>query len=92
MGQVEPEFLIFDRLAVLADKMPESTVECLKLIIEKDKKGWGIYGSHDEVKTILATAIQGSNDTARQSATALINCLGELGNWDFRELLSGQNK
>jgi hypothetical protein len=92
MGQVEPEFLIFERLAVLADKMPESTVECLKLIIEKDKKGWGIYGSHDEVKTILATAIQGSNDTARQSATALINCLGELGNWDFRELLSGQNK
>jgi hypothetical protein len=92
MGQVEPEFLIFERLAVLADKMPESTVECLKLIIEKDKKGWGIYGSHDEVKTILATAIQGSNDTARQSATALIDRLGELGNWDFRELLSGQNK
>ncbi|MEW6490936.1 MAG: hypothetical protein AB1589_00060 [Cyanobacteriota bacterium] len=88
IGQVEPDFLIFERLAALADKMPESTVECLKLIIEKDKNGLGIYGSDDEVKTILATAIQGSSDTARQTAIELINRLGQCGNWEFRELLS----
>ncbi|MGQ4647850.1 hypothetical protein [Lyngbya aestuarii] len=88
VGQAEPEHLVFERLAALADKMPESTVECLKLIIEKDQKGWGIYSSHDEIKSILATAIQGSNDTARQSAIELVHRLGQLGNWEFRELLS----
>jgi hypothetical protein len=88
VGQVDPDHLVFERLAALADKMPESTVECLKLIIEKDKNGLGIYGSDDEVKTILATAIQGSSDTARQTAIELINRLGQCGNWEFRELLS----
>jgi len=91
VGQVEPDDLVVDRLAVLAEVMPDSAVECLKLVIEKGKRLGRIYFWRNQVKTILAKAIQGSNHQTRQSATALINRLGELGNWDFRELLSAQN-
>jgi hypothetical protein len=92
VGQVEPDDLVVDRLAVLAEVMPDSAVECLKLVIEKGKRLGRIYFWRNQVKTILAKAIQGSNHQTRQSATALINRLGELGNRDFRELLSAQNK
>jgi len=91
VGKVDPDFLVVERLAALADAMPEPAVECLELILKKDNKGWGIYGWRDEAKTILVTAIKGSNDTARQTAEALIHHLGERGYWEFRELLSSVN-
>ena len=87
VGQADPDFLVFERLAVLADRMPQSTVECLELIIENDRKGLSIYSNNNETKIILATAIKGSNNTARQTAIELINHLGQRGNWEFRELL-----
>ncbi|WP_167844822.1 hypothetical protein [Scytonema millei] len=88
VGKVDPEFLVLKHLAKLADVMPESAVECLKLIIEKDKKGGGIYGWHNDAKTILTTAIKGNNDKARQVAESIIHRLGERGHWEYRDLLS----
>lgn len=92
VGKVEPDHLVIKRLAALADAMPVLAVECLRLIIEGDKKGWGIYGWSDEAKIILITALQGSNDEAKQTSEALIHRLGERGYWDFRELLPAGNK
>ncbi|MBD2387318.1 hypothetical protein [Cylindrospermum sp. FACHB-282] len=92
VDQVDSDFLVLERLATLADVLPESAVECLKLMINKDHKGWGIYSWHDEIKTILAKAIQGSNDTAKQTAKALIHRLAERGHWEFRDLLSASSK
>lgn len=92
VDQVDSDFLVLERLAQLADMLPESAVDCLKMMIEKDHKGWGIYSWHDEIKTILAKVIQGSNDTAKQTAKALIHRLGERGHWEFRDLLSVSEK
>ncbi|MEQ9373515.1 MAG: hypothetical protein RIG63_31500 [Coleofasciculus chthonoplastes F3-SA18-01] len=83
--QVE-EFLVSKRLATLAPKMPQSVIECLSLMIETAKNAWHIYGYRKEAKIILSAAIESSNDQAKKTAVALINRLGELGHWEFREL------
>jgi len=84
--QVE-DFLVSERLATLAPKMPQSVIECLSLMIETAKNDWHIYGYGEEAKIILSAAIGSSNNQAKQTAVALINRLGELGHWEFRELL-----
>jgi hypothetical protein len=87
VGQIELNFLVVEQLATLADAMPELTVKCLSLMIEGDKKGWGIYRWQNEIKTILNSAIEESNETAKKAAIELIHRLGERGNLEFRDLL-----
>ncbi|MEH2401328.1 MAG: hypothetical protein V7K17_29190 [Nostoc sp.] len=87
VGKVAPDFLLLQRLAILADTIPESAAECLELMIKKDKSGWGIYGWRDETKTILSKAIQSSSDKARKTAENIIQELGKRGHWQYRDLL-----
>ncbi len=88
VGKVDPDFLVLKRLTILADMMPESVVECLELMIKKDKSEWGIYGWRDETKTILSKVIQSNSDQARQTAVDIIQYLGKRGNLEYRELLN----
>ncbi|MFP4102665.1 hypothetical protein [Coleofasciculus sp.] len=55
-------------------------------MIETAKNAWHIYGYHKEAKIILSAAIESSNNQAKQTAVALIDRLGEIGDWEFREL------
>ncbi|WP_414527241.1 hypothetical protein [Nodularia chucula] len=87
VGKVDPDFLLLERLAVLADTMPELVIECLELMIKKDKSGWGIYGWRNETKTILSKAIQSSSYQARKTAENIIQDLGKRGHWEYRNLL-----
>ncbi|MDZ7970424.1 MAG: AAA-like domain-containing protein [Nostoc sp. DedSLP03] len=87
VGKVEPDFLILDRLVLLADSMPELTAECFELMIKKDKPGWSTYGWQNETKTILSKLIKSSSVKATQIADNIIQELGRRGNWEYRELL-----
>lgn len=88
VGKLEPDFLILDRLVLLADSMPELTAECFELMIKKDKPGWSTYGWQNETKTILSKLIKSSSAKATQIAKNIIQELGRHGNWEYRELLS----
>lgn len=92
VDKVESDFLIIKRLAALVNEMPIQVMECFKLMLEKDNKGWGKYGWSRETKPILTAAIQSNNDTAKKIAEDIIHRLGERGFWEFRELLSSQEK
>ncbi len=88
VDKVDADSLIVEHLAALAGVIPTSAVECLSLMIEKDKTGQSIYGwRNKQIRPILAAAIKSSDGTARKTAEALINYLGELGFLEFRELL-----
>lgn len=87
----DADSLVVKRLAVIADAMPKLVIQCLKLMIEKEKSSLNIYGWRDKTKTILAAGVKSSSDTAKQSAEALIHYLGERGCWEFRELLSKES-
>lgn len=87
-GRVEFDHLVVKRLATLATTMLVPAVECLGLIVEGDREGWRIHGWCEHAQTILATALQSTDKTARQAAVALIHRLGARGYLGFGDLLS----
>jgi hypothetical protein len=88
-GKAELDDMVVERLAELAYRMPLPAVECLSLIIEGDKDGWGILGWRDHARTILVTTLQSVDHEARAAAVDLVHRLGARGHLEFRDLLSG---
>lgn len=85
-GSIEPDHLVVERLAELAASEPAKAVECLALIIEGDKNGWGVRAWMDHARNILAQAIHSISQTARTRAIELVHHLGERGYSQFRDL------
>ncbi len=87
-GKVEVDHLVAERLADLAEKNPAEVVECLSLMVQGDKEGWAIEGWRAHARAVLATALRSDDAKAKQLANALVNHLGKLGHFDFRDLLT----
>jgi hypothetical protein len=83
--KTDPGDLVVERLAALAQDMPEETIQCLDALIRGDRDGWGIHGWREHARTILAIAHQ--DPKAMVVADSLINYLGSLGHFEFRDLL-----
>jgi len=90
-GFAEPYHSVLERLAALAASMPAAAVECLGMMVEGDKKRRYIYSWHEHMRSILASAINSPDHTARQFAEALINRLlaRDRAYAGLRDLLSG---
>ena len=88
--KVEPSHLVVERLAILVETRPSTAVECLKKLVESDKKGWHIEGWRKHARTILSTAIQSNDVKAREASIDLIHRLGARGFRGFRDLLPGK--
>lgn len=86
-GYAELDHILLERLAALAQEMPSETVQYLKILVEGQINGWKIYAWRDEVRTILATALQSPDPGARQAARELVNYLGGHGYFEFLDLL-----
>lgn len=87
-GKAEPDHMVVERLATLAPTIPLLTVECLSLIIQGDKEGWGIYSWREHARSILSTAIKSTDTKAQQAAEDIVNYLGAHRFLEFRDLLS----
>lgn len=88
IGKAEPGHSVVERLAVLSEKMPYQTVECLRLLFEGDMEGWGYLSWRGHSKTILANAIHSKDVEAQQIAKEFINWLAARGNNEFHDLIS----
>ncbi len=86
-GWAEPDHQIVEYLATLAPRFPKLAVECLSIMVEGDKEGWGIRYWSNHARTILATALSNPNLQIQRAAEALIHRLGVRGFWEFRDLL-----
>lgn len=86
-GMIEPEHMVVERLAELSRTMPAKTMECLALIVEGDKNGWGVLGWRDHARTTIVTAINSVDQSARRQAIELVHRLGARGHFEFRDLL-----
>ncbi|MCI0408113.1 MAG: hypothetical protein L0191_06025 [Acidobacteria bacterium] len=87
-SKADPDHLVVERLATLAPAMPMAAVECLSLMIEGEKEGWGIHSWREHMRSIVTAAIQSTDDSAREAAVALVHRLGALGHLDFQDLIS----
>jgi hypothetical protein len=88
-GSIEPDHLVVELLAELAASEPAKAVECLALIVEGDKDGWGVLSWPQHARNLLAAAIHSADETARMGAINLVHYLGARGYSEFRDLLPG---
>lgn len=79
--------LVAERLARLVENNPRQVVGCLRLMVEGDVEGWRLRSWREQIRTILATAIQSGDAEARQVAVDLVHRLGARGYFEFRDLL-----
>jgi hypothetical protein len=86
-GSIEPDHLVVEQLAELAASEPAKAVECLALIVEGDKNGWGVLSWLDHARNLLAKAIQSVDQSARSRAIDLVHLLGARGYSQFRDLV-----
>ena len=87
-GMVEPDHMVVENLASLADRKPLESVDCLRLMVRGAKEHWRIYHWREKARIILSTALHVADAEPRQAATDLVNQLGALGFFEFRDLLS----
>lgn len=87
MDKIKPDHVVVERLSLVAADVPRQDVEGLRLIVKGDTKGWRVRSWREHVRTILATAIQGTDAGSRQAAMDLVHRLGARGYFEFRDLL-----
>ncbi|MEQ1679209.1 MAG: hypothetical protein ABL950_01185 [Nitrospira sp.] len=85
--KAEPDYLVVERLVTLAATMPLEAVQCLTMMVQRDKENWNIQSWHDDSRKILATAISSGNSAARQAAIELVNRLAARGMPDYKDLI-----
>ncbi len=85
VGKAEPDHMVVEKLAEIVETYPLEAVKFLKVIVEGDREGWGIYGWREYARNILTVALQDVN--AKQKAEDLIQYLGSRGYLEFRDLL-----
>jgi hypothetical protein len=83
--------LVVERLVELSEKMAAKTVECLSMIVEGDKDGWGILGWREHARSILSVATGSGDIQAQKAAANLIHRLGARGYFEFRDLLPARS-
>lgn len=85
--KVEPDHIVVERLAGIAESHPLDAVYCLNAMLLGEKEGWRIMALKDEARTILEKALESIDPEARTTAEELINRLGARGYWEFGDLL-----
>ena len=84
-GEIEPDFMVMERLASLAKKYPELSLGLLRSLARQDEKGWGVLRWKDCARTVLQAALDA--ESTKAAAKSLIHELGARGHLQFRELL-----
>ncbi len=81
----ERQRLVIEQLVRTIGSHAAESLECLRLIVKGDRDGWDIHASRENIRAILAQALQ--NPISATSARQLVNELGSRGFLEFRDLL-----
>lgn len=86
-GWAEPDRQVVEYMAELATRMPLLVVRCFSLMTDNERPRWFLDAWGQSPRTILATAINSDDSTAREAAIEEVNRLGARGYLGFRDLL-----
>lgn len=86
--KIEPDHVVVERLAKIADSYPRPSVELLNQLIDLEKEEWAIGGYKDEARKILAAAMSSGDKEAARVASQTIERLGRRGHMEFGALIS----
>lgn len=85
-GNIESDHQVAGRLVELCSTYPDEVIDCIRLMIEGDKREWAVIYWRAEIREILTNVLANENDD-KEKAIDLINRLISLGHLDFKELL-----
>jgi len=85
--QLHPSHRVLERLARVAEEFPVDAVTCLAVLVEKDVEAISLHAWSSEVRSVIRTAIDSGDASAREAAIDLIHKLGARGFFEFRNLL-----
>ena len=83
----EPEHLVVERLAKIAQTDIVKSVRIVERMVKGDREGWRIHGWQEPARAILAQALE-AGGAARSEAEQVIDFLGRRGYTDFGALLA----
>jgi hypothetical protein len=85
--KVEANHLVIEHLDSLITSMPLSVVRCLTMLIKGDEQGWVTSSILNQVRGILAKALQSGDNTAQQDAENIVRYLVTRGDLHALDLL-----
>lgn len=84
-GEIEPDYIVMERLANLASQYPARCLEVLNALVNRDKRGWIFLGMEECARTMFQALLE--TEETKSDAKTLIHQLGSHGHHQFRELL-----
>lgn len=84
---IEGDHLIIERYATLASKFPLEVIASTELLVENDKKGWGVPTWGDELSNVIKLVLNSKNDVAVIKAQEFIQKLVAKGHPQYKDLL-----
>lgn len=88
---IEGDHLIVERFVPLADKFPLEVITSAELMVENDKKGWGVPTWGDELSNIIKVILNSKNAKAVKKAQEFIQRLVAKGHLQYKDLLNTNN-
>jgi hypothetical protein len=88
-GDIEQDHRVLERLIELSSDYPGEVIICVRLMVEGNKREWGVMSWRAQIREILKNVLAEENDShdSKEKAVDLINRLISLGNLEFKEFL-----
>ncbi len=86
-GDVDWEHQVIETLAEWADSSAAACVECLDLIMQRERERWGLDLSLAPARKVLESAWKSDDPAAQRRARDVVNRLASRGYHGFRDLL-----
>ncbi|MCL5797389.1 MAG: hypothetical protein M1366_01120 [Patescibacteria group bacterium] len=84
---IEGDHLIIERYTTLAPKFPLEVITSTELMVENDKKGWGVPTWGEELGNVIKLVLESKNAAAITKAKEFIHRLVAKGHPQYKDLL-----
>jgi hypothetical protein len=89
---IEGDHLIVEQYKSLAPKYPLEVITSTELMVENDKKGWGVPSWGEELRNVIQQILDSKNEAAITKAKEFIHRLVAKGHPQFMDLLPKEKK
>ncbi len=84
---LEGEHLVMEEFVNIANRFPLQVIKCSRLMVENNKKEWGILDLHGNLRAIFEIVLKSNNKEAENAAVEFIHRLAARGHLEFKDLL-----
>ena len=84
---LEGDHLVFDRFISVGSTFPLEVITSLDLMVENDKKGWGVPTWGEELRKVIELVLNSGNQNAITKAKEFIQKLVARGHIQYKDLL-----